>query len=211
MIIERRIAARGALQPVVEIEHDFVQRHSYSSITRPEPMYSNFFCTPRFSSSSARMPPMYSSRVITVASMIGSSICLISVGSGKRVGLSTSITSPWCCDAVAHAGRGGDQIDIELALQALLHDFQMQQAEEAAAEAEAQRDGIFRLEAEALSFSRSFSSASRSSPCSCDSTGYSPAKTIGLISSKPGSGSAPDCRVGDGVADLGVRHVLMLA
>ncbi len=51
-------------------------------------------------------------------------------------------------DAVAHAGRGGDQIDVELALQALLHDFQMQQSEKAAAETEAQRDRIFRLEAE---------------------------------------------------------------
>ena len=27
MIIERRIAARGRFQPVVEIEHDLVQRH----------------------------------------------------------------------------------------------------------------------------------------------------------------------------------------
>ena len=46
-------------------------------------MYSNFFCSPRFSSSSFRIPPRYSSRVITVASMIGSSICLISEGFGE--------------------------------------------------------------------------------------------------------------------------------
>src|SRR5439155_55780 len=45
-------------------------------------MYSNFFCTPRFYSSRARIPPRYSSRVITVASMIGSSICSIWLGSG---------------------------------------------------------------------------------------------------------------------------------
>jgi hypothetical protein len=40
---------------------------------------------------------------------------------------------------VDHAGRGGDQVLVELALQALLHDLHVQQAEEAAAEAEAQR------------------------------------------------------------------------
>ena len=47
-----------------------------SSITRPAPIYSNFFCVPRFSSSSFRISPMYSSWVITVASIIGSSISL---------------------------------------------------------------------------------------------------------------------------------------
>ena len=40
------------------------------------------------------------------------------------------------------------------------------------------------------SFSRSFSSASRSSGYSWPSTGYRPAKTIGLSSLKPGNGSA---------------------
>ena len=39
------------------------------------------------------------------------------------------------------------------------------------------------------SFSRSFSSASRSCGYSLPSTGYSPAKTIGFISLKPGNGS----------------------
>ena len=40
---------------------------------------------------------------------------------------------------VHHARRGGDQVLVELALQALLHDLHVQQAQEAAAEAEAQR------------------------------------------------------------------------
>ena len=48
-------------------------------------------------------------------------------------------------DAVAHARRGGDQVDAEFALQALLRDLHVQQAQKSAAEAEAQRDGIFRL------------------------------------------------------------------
>ena len=40
------------------------------------------------------------------------------------------------------------------------------------------------------SFSRSFSSASRSCGYSLPSTGYSPAKTIGLLTLKPGNGAS---------------------
>ena len=41
-------------------------------------------------------------------------------------------------DLVDHARRGGDQVLVELALQPLLHDLHVQQAQEAAAKAEAQ-------------------------------------------------------------------------
>ena len=51
-------------------------------------------------------------------------------------------------DAVEHARRGRDQVDVELALEPLLHDLHVQQAEEAAAEPEAQRGRRFRLEME---------------------------------------------------------------
>ena len=55
------------------------------------------------------------------------------------------------------------------------------------------------------SFSRSFSSASRSSGYSLPSTGYSPANTIGLLSLKPGNGSGVGrIDFGDRVADLRV-------
>src|ERR671923_174967 len=42
-------------------------------------------------------------------------------------------------DVVLHGGDRGDQVEIELPLQPFLHDFHVQQAEEAAAEAEAER------------------------------------------------------------------------
>ena len=50
--------------------------------------------------------------------------------------------------AVQHARRRGDQVHVELALEPLLHDLHVQQPEEAAAEAEAQRHRGFRLEEE---------------------------------------------------------------
>ena len=40
---------------------------------------------------------------------------------------------------IDHAGRGGDQVEVELAGQAFLDDFQMEEAKETAAEAEADR------------------------------------------------------------------------
>ena len=48
-------------------------------------------------------------------------------------------------DAVTHAGRRGDEVDIEFALETLLHDFHVKQAEKAAAETEAECGGIFWL------------------------------------------------------------------
>ena len=80
----------------------------------------------------------------------GSSICSISLGSGQRDGLSTSITdSVGQRDLVPHARRRRDQVEIVLALQPLLDDLQMQQAQKSAAETKAQRDRALRLEVEA--------------------------------------------------------------
>ena len=50
---------------------------------------------------------------------------------------------------VDDAGRGGDEVLVELAFQALLHDLHVQQAEKAAAEAETQRLTDLGLETQA--------------------------------------------------------------
>ena len=44
-------------------------------------------------------------------------------------------------DVVLHARDRGDEVEVELALEPLAHDLHVQQAEEAAAEAEAERGG----------------------------------------------------------------------
>ena len=51
-------------------------------------------------------------------------------------------------DLVTHAGSGGDQVKIELALQAFLDYFHVEQAEEAAAKTETEGNRTFRLEEE---------------------------------------------------------------
>src|SRR6201999_3310113 len=48
-------------------------------------------------------------------------------------------------DLVDDGGRGGDEIEIELAAEALLDDLEVEEPEEAAAEAEAERGGGFHL------------------------------------------------------------------
>ena len=108
-------------------------------------------------------------------------------------------------------GRGRDQVEIELAGEALLNDFQMQQAEEAAAEAEAQRSAELSISNEKLA------SLSRSLPIAFaqrlevvrhrPETGRRkpPART-GL---KPGSISVDRLAVtvGDGVADARIARL----
>ena len=79
----------------------------------------------------------------------GSSMDAILTTSGMSAGLCSSFMVPSVmCMLVDDRGRGGDQVEVEFALEPLLDDFQMQQPEEAAAEAEAERGRGFHLEGE---------------------------------------------------------------
>ena len=85
-----------------------------------------------------------------VARIHGSAMVAIRTGSGMSAGLCSSIVvAVGQGDAVDHAGRGGDQVEVELARQPLLDDLQVQQAQEPAAEAEAQRRAGLHLVGEA--------------------------------------------------------------
>src|SRR5215469_9842295 len=42
-------------------------------------------------------------------------------------------------DLISETGRGGDEVDLKFALEALLHDFKVQQSQESAAKAESER------------------------------------------------------------------------
>ena len=70
--------------------------------------------------------------------------------SGMSAGLCSSISSPSVMrELVDDRRRGRDQVEVELALQPLLDDLEVQQAEEAAAEAEAERGRGLHLVGEA--------------------------------------------------------------
>ena len=93
---------------------------------------------PRRSLQSSITAPTYSFGTMTDALMYGSSTS--STSSGISAGLCTSIQSPSVAlDAVGDVRRGHEQVEVELALEPLADDLHVQQAEEAAAEAEAER------------------------------------------------------------------------
>ena len=103
-------------------------------------------CVPRRSWQSSMIGPMYSFGVRIDASIIGSRISAIRPGSGKSDGMWTSISEL----SVSVTSKRTDgivamSVDVVLALEALAHDVHVQQAEEAAAKAEAQRLGHLRL------------------------------------------------------------------
>ena len=99
-----------------------------------------FFCMPRFSVHSVMTGPTYSCGIRMVAVMIGSRISSTRDRSGSFDGFSISQHRAVAQqDLVDDGRRRRDQIHVVFALEPLLHDVHVQQAEEAAAEAEAQR------------------------------------------------------------------------
>ena len=78
--------------------------------------------------------------------MIGSSMRSMSPSEGNLAGLSSSIDLAVLQHAAeAHGRRGGDEVQVVLALEPLLDDLHVQQAQEPAAEAEPQRRRRLRL------------------------------------------------------------------
>ena len=103
-------------------------------------------CSPRRSWQSSMTAPMYSFGAMIDAWMNGSRISSIVPGSGMSEGLWTSSSSPLVERHVELDRRHRrEQLEVVLALQALAHDVHVQQPEEAAAEAEAERVGGLRL------------------------------------------------------------------
>ena len=94
---------------------------------------------PRRFVESSMSGPMYAAGVITDRVTHGSSIASISPAGGMRAGLSTTIEALLAepLHAVLDGRRRGDEVQVELALQALLDDLHVEEAQEAAAEAEA--------------------------------------------------------------------------
>jgi hypothetical protein len=110
---------------------------------------------------------------------------------------------------IDHARRGGDKVEVELALQPLGDDLEMQQAEEAAAEAEAQRRRAFGLERERrvveAEFRHGFPQVFEFGGVNREQA----AEHHGLGWLEAGQGDGRQVLlVDDGVADAGVRHLL---
>ena len=145
-----------------------------------------------------------------VALIHGSSIAAILTTSGMSAGLCSSFIVPsvrWML--VDDRGRGGDEVEVELALQPLLDDLEVQQAEEAAAEAEAERGRGLHLEGEAgvVEAQLAHGGAQVLEIGGVDREEAAEHHRLGRLEAGQRRGGRAAV-LGDGVADAGVGHFL---
>ena len=147
MVIQRRVSARDRFQAVVEIKDDFVQRqfviqhhargaYIFECLLASALFFhqledaANIFFVREDGRHNHRL---FDFRDLTLRRPFRRIINVDHLRVSKR-------------DLVTHARGGGNEVKIELTLQPLLNDFHVEQAEEAAAEAESKRHRAFRLE-----------------------------------------------------------------
>ena len=88
--------------------------------------------------------PTYSGGAMMLALANGSSASAISAGIGVvERGVDVELRAVGLGDLVDDVGRGGDEVEVIFPLQPLQDDLHVQKPQKAAAEAEAQRDGVF--------------------------------------------------------------------
>src|SRR3989454_2078844 len=146
VVVERGVSAGDRLQAVVKVEHDFVQRQlvlqhdAVGSHVFEALLFAAFFFDQRQNAADIFFvgeDGRENHRLFNFRDFAG-------VGPTKRI-VHLNVLAVGFGDLVAHAGSGGDQLKIELALQALLNNLHVQQAEKATAEAESERYRAFRL------------------------------------------------------------------
>ena len=119
---------------------------------------------PRRSLFSSITAPTYSFGTMIDALMYGSSTASTSRGISAGLCTSSHRRPAVVQHAVGDVRRGHEQVEVELALEPLAHDLHVQQAEEAAAEAEAERLRRLGLVEERARRSASASRARRAAP-----------------------------------------------
>ena len=166
MVVEGSVAARDGLEAVVEVEDDFVQRQFVvQHDARGADVFEGLLLAAFFFDERED-----SADVFFVGEDRGEDDGLFDLFDFAGIEPARRIVdfdhrAVGFIDLVADAGSGGDEVEIEFALETLLNDLHVEQAEEAAAESEAEGDGTFGFEEKEESFRRSFSRASRSCVC----------------------------------------------
>ena len=153
VVIERGIAARNALQPVVEIEHHFVERQFIDDLRtttdigqlllNAAPVLTQFqYAAQIFVGAVNRRlnPRLLNFRDAVNVGHIGG---VVQIHTARIFGL-----RPAQLQLVHNRRRGGDKVQVKFARQALLNDFKVQQPQEPAAKAKAQRRAAFGFKAE---------------------------------------------------------------
>src|SRR5581483_10867166 len=150
VVVERCVAPRNGLQAVVKIEHDLIERELVGDHHARLAHVLDVFLTSAFFFDELED----AAEVLLVGEDLGLNHGLFDLLDVARVRPARRIVDRENLavrqgDLVLHAGGGGNEVEVVLALEALLDNLEVQQAEEAAAESEAERDGGFGFEVEA--------------------------------------------------------------
>src|SRR5271168_2658363 len=149
LIVKRSIAARDGLEPIVEIENDFVQRQ----FIREHDARGGYIFKVELAAALLFDELEDSADVFLVGKNLGGNDRLLNIFDVGGIWPARRIVdfdraAIGHGDEITHARRSGDEVELIFALQALLNDFHVQEAEKAAAKAEAQRDRTLGLEEE---------------------------------------------------------------
>ena len=149
MIIQRSVAARDGFQAVVKVEHDLVERqfvlqHDARAADVFEAFLLASFFLDQFQNPANELLVGEDDRKDHRFFHLGD----FALVRPARWIINLDETAIRECDLIAHAGGGGDELEVVLALQPLLDDFHVQQAEESASKAEPERHRAFRFEEE---------------------------------------------------------------
>ena len=139
LVVHRGVAAAHRLQLVEEVQHDLAQRqlvreHHLAAVVGHVDLHAALLVGERHDRPDVLLRHVEVHRDDRLAD-------LLDAGLVRHLGrvLDHDDLAVVLHDLVDHARRGRDQVLVELALQPLLHDVHVQQAQEAAAEAEAER------------------------------------------------------------------------
>ena len=149
MIVKRGIAFRDGLQFVVEVDDDFCQGHvviQFHTVARHIFLFDQFAAL-------AQAKGHDVADIVCAGDNRGADIGLLDTVYLGGIGHSGGIVhlaqgAVLVKDVIAHVGHRGDDVHIELAVQTLLHNLHVEQAQKAAAETEAQGHGGFWLKGE---------------------------------------------------------------
>ena len=149
LVVQRSIAAGAAFQRVEKVVNDLVQRQV---VVKFHARGIQIFHIDKHAA--AILTKVHQpAHVFGRGNDVGLDHRLVSgfdqVGGGKVGGVvNAQRFAAFDFNFINYAGRGGDQVKIELAFQPFLYNFHVQKAEESAAKAEAERHRGFRLESE---------------------------------------------------------------
>ena len=206
MIIERRVAAGDRFEPVIKVENDLVER----KLVGEQDAGRGYILEVDLAAALFLDEFEDAANVFLVGENFGHDDRLANRldigGLGPARGIiDLDNAAVGQRDVVAHPRSGGDQIQFVLALQPLLNNLHMKQAEKSAAEAESQGDRALRLEEERRIVEAKFFQSVAQERVLVRVHGIEAGEDHRLDIFKAGQlgGGGPGV-VGDGVADLGI-------